>query len=148
MIVSLVIVSLLGLSIFLFFNNTGEQEIGEKTNATTTEKTSEVPKETRSQNKYYYVYLKESNSNSDTSFIPEKLNPDYDMTESHNTTVQYNADGSIIEDEKIIVVYNNELSEKNKKKIKKIAGEQKYAEALKEIQERIDEAKALNTDSN
>lgn len=42
------------------------------------------------------------------------------MTESHNTTVQYNADGSIIEDEKIIVVYNNELSEKIKRKSKKL----------------------------
>lgn len=145
---SLVIISLLGLSIFLFFSDKKEQRINEKIKPAVTEKTSESTNGTSSQNKYYYVYLKQRDSNSDTSFIPEKLNPGYDMTESHNTTIEYNADGSIIEDDKIIVVYNYIISEKNRKKIKEIAGEQKYAEALKEIQERIDEAKARDTNSN
>ncbi|HEF1903425.1 TPA: hypothetical protein R9Y97_002713 [Bacillus cereus] len=109
--------------------------------------TNEVKSEVESQNKYYFVYLKQDNGVPDTTFIPEKLNPGFDKTASFNTHIEFDDYGNIIEDEKMIVIYNNKLSENNRKKIKNIAGKQNYAEALKEIQQKIDETKTTDFNS-
>ncbi|HFK1716904.1 hypothetical protein AT268_02520 [Bacillus cereus] len=109
--------------------------------------TNEVKSVVESQNKYYFVYLKQDNGVPDTTFIPEKLNPGFDKTASFNTHIEFDDYGNIIEDEKMIVIYNNKLSENNRKKIKNIAGKQNYAEALKEIQQKIDETKTTDFNS-
>lgn len=99
----------------------------------------------REKNQYYFVYLKQDNGDPDTSIIPEKLNPGYKSNTSKiNIHVSFNNDGTVVEDEKMILISNYKISDSNKEKIKKIAGEKNYAEALKEIQEKIKETEEVD----
>ncbi|MBJ7937503.1 hypothetical protein [Bacillus cereus] len=143
-----VFLSILFFGGYLLLNGGGKNVFEEQSLSGTTEQKIEVKNERESQNKYYFVYLKQDNGVPDTTFIPEKLNPGFDKTDSFNTHIEFDDYGNIIQDEKMIVIYNNKLSEKNKKKIENIAGKQNYAEALKEIQQRIDETKATDFNSD
>lgn len=149
----LVILSFVFLGGYFFFDTKEKQRNGKTKSSDIQEEMSKTPNENKitetnnkniNTNKHYFVYLRQENGNSDTSFIPEKLNPGFDKTESTNISVSFDDNGIPVKDEKMILIYNNKISESNKEKIKKIVGEQNYAEALKEIQERIDETKATN----
>lgn len=145
-----VFLSILFFGGYLLLNDGGKNVFEEQSLSGKTEQKIEVKneRENESQNKYYFVYLKQDNGVPDTTFIPEKLNPGFDKTASFNTHIEFDDHGNIIQDEKMIVIYNNKLSENNKKKIENIAGKQNYAEALKEIQQRIDETKATDFNSD
>lgn len=145
-----VFLSILFFGGYLLLNDGGKNVFEEQSLSGKTEQKIEVKneRENESQNKYYFVYLKQDNGVPDTTFIPEKLNPGFDKTASFNTHIEFDDYGNIIQDEKMIVIYNNKLSENNKKKIENIAGKQNYAEALKEIQQRIDETKATDFNSD
>ncbi|MBY0600446.1 hypothetical protein [Bacillus bingmayongensis] len=155
---SLVILSFVFLGGYFFFDTKEKQRNGTTKSSDIQEEMSKTPNENKitsdvqkeipetynkniNTNKHYFVYLRRENGNSDTSFIPEKLNPGFDKTESTNISVSFDDYGIPMKDEKMILIYNNKISESNKKKIKQIVGEQNYDEALKEIQERIDETK-------
>lgn len=143
-----VFLSILFFGGYLLLSDGGKNVFEEQSLSGTNEEKIEVKNERESQNKYYFVYLKQDNGVPDTTFIPEKLNPGFDKTASFNTHIEFDDYGNIIQDEKMIVIYNNKLSANNKKKIKNIAGKQNYAEALKEIQQRIDETKATDFNSD
>ncbi|ARJ25773.1 hypothetical protein B7492_32575 (plasmid) [Bacillus mycoides] len=143
-----IILGILSFGGYLLLNDGAKNVTEEKSVSGTNDDRVEVKNERESQNKHYFVYLKQDKGVPDTTFIPEKLNPGFDITASSNTHIEFDDYGNIIQDEKMIVIYNNKLSEKNKKKIKEIAGKQNYAEALKEIQQRIDETKATDFNSN
>lgn len=142
-----VFLSILFFSGYLLLKDGGKNVFEEQSLSGTNEVKSEVKSVVESQNKYYFVYLQQDNGVPDTTFIPEKLNPGFDKTASFNTHIEFDDYGNIIEDEKMIVIYNNKLSENNRKKIKNIAGKQNYAEALKEIQQKIDETKTTDFNS-
>lgn len=142
-----VFLSILFFGGYLLLKDGGKNVFEEQSLSGTNEVKNEVKSAVESQNKYYFVYLKQDNGVPDTTFIPEKLNPGFDKTASFNTHIEFDDYGNIIEDEKMIVIYNNKLSENNIKKIKNIAGKQNYAEALKEIQQKIDETKATDFNS-
>lgn len=142
-----VFLSILFFGGYLLLKDGGKNVFEEQSLSGTNEVKSEVKSVVESQNKYYFVYLKQDSGVPDTTFIPEKLNPGFDKTASFNTHIEFDDYGNIIEDEKMIVIYNNKLSENNRKKIKNIAGKQNYAEALKEIQQKIDETKTTDFNS-
>lgn len=89
----------------------------------------------KKENEYYIVYVKLKNGAS--SFIPEKLNPGFKNDSNYNVSISISDNGSIINDEHIIQIDNFTISSENKKKIKKIAGEENYDAALREIQNGI-----------
>lgn len=147
---------------YLFFNNKSNQEDSSRVvntkedrlkSSTEGENQSDVQRKSpelfskdlnanSDKNKYYFVYLRQGNGNSDTSFVPETLNPGYDKTESMNISVSFDDYGIPAKDEKMILIYDHKISESNKQKIKEIAGEENYEKALKEIEERIGEDRA------
>lgn len=91
-------------------------------------------------NKYYIVYIKQNNG-SGSSFIPLKLNPKFRNEEDYHVSISFDDDGNITNPDKIIVIDNFLISKKNKETIKAIAGTGKYNEALKEIEERVNDTK-------
>ncbi|MFC0301244.1 hypothetical protein ACFFIS_10510 [Virgibacillus soli] len=92
------------------------------------------------ENKFYIIYIKRKNG-SGSSFVPEKLNPDFKNDSEYNVSISFDDDGNIINDDKIIQIDNFVISSQNKEKIREIAGERNYVAALKEIEERIQEIK-------
>ncbi|PFE10899.1 hypothetical protein [Bacillus cereus] len=149
---TLCIISFLFLGGYLFFNNKSNQEDRLKS-STEGEHQSDLQRKSpelfskdlnanSDKNKYYFVYLRQGNGNSDTSFVPETLNPGYDKTESMNISISFDDYGIPAKDEKMILIYDYKISESNKQKIKEIAGEENYEKALKEIEERIGEGRA------
>jgi hypothetical protein len=73
--------------------------------------------------------------------VPETLNPDFSNSSDFNVRISFDDDGNIINDGKIIEIDHFEISDENKETIKKISGQSNYDEALKEIEERVLEAK-------
>jgi hypothetical protein len=156
---SLFILILLFFGGYLFFNNKSNQEDSLRVtdtkedilkSSTEGENKSDVQRKSpesfnkdlngnSDKNKYYFVYLRQENGKSDTSFVPETLNPGYDKTESMNISVLFDDYGIPAKDEKMILIYDYKISESNKQKIKEIAGEENYEKALKEIEERMGE---------
>jgi hypothetical protein len=92
------------------------------------------------ENKYYVIYIRQDNG-AGSSFVPETLNPDFSNSSDFNVRISFDDDGNIINDGKIIEIDHFKISDKNKETIKKISGEDDYDEALKEIEERVLEAK-------
>ncbi|MHC1685353.1 MAG: hypothetical protein AB6733_20840 [Clostridiaceae bacterium] len=90
------------------------------------------------ENKYYSVHIK-YNDNDASEFVPLKLNPGLKDGDSYNVSTVIDDNGNIIGD-KIIVVDNFVISDENKEMIKKVAGND-YDEALKEIEDRVNETK-------
>ncbi|WP_164216608.1 hypothetical protein [Virgibacillus sp. YIM 98842] len=91
-------------------------------------------------NKYYVVYIKLKGGGA-SSFIPEALNPDFKFDSDTHVSISFDDNGNIINDGKIIIIDNYEVSNSTKNQIKEIAGEESYEEAIKEIEERIKEAR-------
>ncbi|MCC2248890.1 hypothetical protein JUJ52_02820 [Virgibacillus sp. AGTR] len=92
------------------------------------------------ENKYYIVYV-EHNGGASSSFVPKNLNPGYEPDSDTHVSISFNDDGTVINDGKIIVIKDYELSDSNKNKIKEITGDGNYDKALKEIEEGIKEAR-------
>lgn len=92
------------------------------------------------ENKYYVIYIRQDNG-AGSSFVPETLNPDFSNSSDFNVRISFDDDGNIINDGKIIEIDHFEISDENKETIKKISGQSNYDEALKEIEERVLEAK-------
>lgn len=101
---------------------------------------SEVTMPPVKENKYYVIYIKQENGTA-SSFVPETLNPGFRNDSDYNVSISIDDNGNIINDEKIIEIDNFIISNQNKEEIKKIAGVENYDEALKEIEERVLEAK-------
>lgn len=153
--ISIGVLCILGLLFFggyLFFNNKSNQKESLES-STESENQSDVQRKSpesfskdlnanSAKNKYYFVYSRQENGKSDTSFVPETLNPGYDKTESMNISISFDDYGIPAKDEKMILIYDHKISESNKQKIKEIAGEENYEKALKEIEEGIGEDRA------
>ena len=92
------------------------------------------------ENEYYVIYIK-LNNGAGSSFVPLMLNPGLKNDSNFNVNISFDDDGNIINDDKIIVIDNFVISQENKEMIKEIAGIKNYDEALKEIEERIDDTK-------
>lgn len=91
------------------------------------------------ENKYYIIYVR--NGDNSSSFIPLTLNKDYKLGDEYSINISTDDNGNIINDDKIIAIDDFVISEETKEKIKSIAGEDKYDEAIKEIQTNVDGAK-------
>lgn len=91
------------------------------------------------ENKYYHVYIKYNNTG--VSFVPLKLNPDFEENSDYNVSTSIDDDGNIINDGKIIVIDNFVISDENKEMIKNIAG-RNYDDALKEIEDEVNKVKS------
>ncbi|MBY0600456.1 hypothetical protein [Bacillus bingmayongensis] len=92
------------------------------------------------ENQYYIVYIQQNNGTG-SSFIPLTLNPGFEEGSNYGVSISFDDNGNINNDNKIIIIDNFLISNENKEMIKKIAGKDKYKEALKEIEERVIEAK-------
>jgi hypothetical protein len=91
-------------------------------------------------NKYYIVYIRQENG-SGSSFIPLNLNPNFKNDSDYHVSLSFDDNGDIINNDKVIEIDNFSISKDNKEAIKKIAGTEKYNEALKEIEERVTDTK-------
>ncbi|MBD7913463.1 MULTISPECIES: hypothetical protein [Clostridium] len=131
----------LGVYIYNFFlnkkevvNNASKEEISQQENNTNADS---VPVK---ENKYYVVYIKQ-NDGTGSSFVPLKLNPGFKNDSDFHVSISFDDNGKIINDDKIIIVDNFVVSDENKEMIKKLAGINNYNEALKEIEDRVNETK-------
>ena len=129
---------------YLFLNNKNEvneknvnQNISQFPIKGTDGNSNEVPVK---ENQYYIVYIQRNNGTG-SSFIPLTLNPGFKEGSNYGVSISFDDNGNIINDNKIIIIDNFVISNKNKEIIKKIAGKDKYKEAIKEIEERVIEAK-------
>lgn len=129
---------------YLFLNNKNEvndknvnQNISQFPIKGTDGNSNEVPVK---ENQYYIVYIQQNNGTG-SSFIPLTLNPGFEEGSNYGVSISFDDNGNIINDNKIIIIDNFVISNKNKEMIKKIAGKDKYKEAIKEIEERVIEAK-------
>jgi hypothetical protein len=135
----------LSIGYFLFLNNKNANNLTSDANriekSSHSEDSSKIDKNTPpksytvKENKYYVVYVKLKNGGS--SFVPEELNPNYKNDSDYHVTISFDDNGNIIDKKKVIEIDNFSISSENKEQIKKIAGVEKYDEALKEIQERV-----------
>lgn len=91
-------------------------------------------------NKYYCVYLR-YNEGEATTFLPLTLNKGYKIGDEYNMSINIDDDGDIEDDSMLIVIDDFIISKENEKKIKEIAGKEKYDEAINEIQTKINETK-------
>ena len=91
-------------------------------------------------NKYYCVYLR-YNEGEATTFLPLTLNKGYKIGDEYNMSINIDDDGNIEDDSMLIVIDDFIISKENEKKIKEIAGKEKYDEAINEIQTKINETK-------
>ncbi|GKX66631.1 hypothetical protein [Inconstantimicrobium mannanitabidum] len=96
---------------------------------------------TGSDNKYYVVEIVYNNGSRDSTFIPLKLNPDYKWDSDLHVSTSRDDNGNLINGDKIIEIKDFVISDKNKEKIKSIAGAKKYEEALKEIEDTVEDRK-------
>lgn len=94
---------------------------------------------TKKPNQYYYVFLQQDKFS--TAFIPQKLNKGYKPNSDVHITNFFNSDGTVIEDEKMILINDYLITDSVKKKIKEIVGEKNYVEALREIEDRVNTLK-------
>jgi hypothetical protein len=101
---------------------------------------SETEKMDVNENKYYVVYI-ELDDGTASSFVPLKLNPGFSNDKDYHVSISIDDNGNVDKSEKIIVIENFLISNKNKETIKRIAGEKTYKEALKEIENRVAETK-------
>lgn len=133
----LIIILLLSLGVYSYNFFLNKKKEVNNTYSSTVEKnnTNSIPVE---ENKYYSVYIKRNDGNG-SSFVPLKLNPGLKNDSSYNVNISFDDNGNIIGN-KIIVVDNFVISEENKEMIKNIAGKD-YDEALKEIEERVNDTK-------
>lgn len=127
----------LGIYVYYFFLNNKEEA-----NNTIKERNSQPDNTvitspyTVKENNYYIVYVKRENGAA-SSFVPLKLNPGFKNDSDYHVTISLDDNGKIINGDKIIEIDNFIISKSNKEMIKKIAGTEKYKEALKEIEERL-----------
>ncbi|KYC98270.1 hypothetical protein MXL46_17005 [Heyndrickxia sporothermodurans] len=131
------------ISSFFLSNKEGTNEITNtslKEESSQREKNTILNSDTVHKNKYYIVYIKQDDGKA-SSFVPKKLNPSFKEDADYNVSISIDDNGNILNDGKIIVVDNFVISKENKKTIKKIAGEENYKGALKEIEERVINAK-------
>ncbi|MGG2028691.1 hypothetical protein AB1282_23585 [Gottfriedia sp. S16(2024)] len=89
-------------------------------------------------NNYYIIYVKQENGVA-SSFVPLNLNPGFKNDSDYHVSISIDDNGNIINRDKVIEIDNFIVSKSNKKIIKKIAGKEKYNEALKEIENRLAE---------
>lgn len=143
-IIFIVILSLGVYLSYLFLNNKNEindKNINQNISQVPTKgiggNSNEVPVK---ENEYYIVYIQQNNGTG-SSFIPLTLNPGFKEESNYGVSISFDDNGNIINDNKIIIIDNFLISNENKKMIKKIAGKDKYEEALKEIEERLIETK-------
>lgn len=139
----LIITLLLSLGVYFYFffsnnkeevNNTSKEEISQQ------EKTPNISSIPVEENEYYVVYVNQNNGSS-SSFVPLKLNPGFKNDSDFNVSISFDDNGNIINDNKIMVIDNFVISKENKEMIKKIAGIKDYNEALKEIEDRVNDTK-------
>ncbi|MDA1629924.1 hypothetical protein PDK42_19705 [Bacillus cereus group sp. TH172LC] len=140
----IIVIILLSLGVYLFLNN--KNEVNDKN---MNQSTSQFPikgidgnsnEMLVKENQYYIVYIQKNNGTG-SSFIPLTLNPGFEEGSDYGVSISFDDNGKIINDNKIIIIDNFLISNKNKEMIKKVAGKDKYKEALKEIEERVIEAK-------
>ncbi|MCM3587022.1 hypothetical protein M3182_14890 [Mesobacillus maritimus] len=154
-VLTIILVSSLGIYLYSFFIN-GTEGTNDRSTAGDTqqnnssdtrphiemEKDSEQAKNPPSpkENKYYIIYIEHGNG-SGSSFVPLKLNPGFTNGTDFNVSISFDDNGNIINGEKIIVVRDFLISNENKEMIRKVAGKDDYEEALKEIEDRVEETK-------
>lgn len=145
-----IMLSFMSIGYFLLFNNkravnnlashTSNIEKNFQAESSNKKKSSsKAIKPSADENKYYVVYIKQKNGGS--SFVPEKLNPDFRNDADYHINLLFDDNGKIINSQKIIEIDNFMISSQNKKEIKKIAGAKNYDAALEEIQARVMEIK-------
>lgn len=93
---------------------------------------SEPPSETM-ENEYYIIYVEEL----EQAFISKTLNPDYSESEGSKVVMILDDDGRPQDDGMTIYVKKGMIDEKSKEEVKRIVGEDRYKDALKEIQDEI-----------
>lgn len=149
-----ILIFILSLGTYLFMNK-GEEIQSENsiTELSKEDSTSEdemvIIESLGEENKYYAIYITDENNKMGTSFVPKKLNPSFSGGSSYQVRITTDDNGNIINDNgKIIHIKNFVISEENKQKIREIAGEEDYDEALKEIEERVLEAKTMAEQSS
>ncbi|MFT8312870.1 MAG: hypothetical protein ABF633_01295 [Clostridium sp.] len=139
----LIIILTLSLGVYFckfFLNKKEEVKTTSNKEISQEEKKINTSSITVKENEYYVVYVK-GNNGSGSSFVPLKLNPDFKNDSNFNESISFDDNGKIINDNKIIVIDNFVISKENKETIKKIAGLNGYNEALKEIEERVNDTK-------
>lgn len=139
----LIIILILSLGVYFykfFLNKKEEVKTPNNKEISREEKKTNTSSLTVKENEYYVVYVK-GNNGSGSSFVPLKLNPGFKNDSNFNESISFDDNGKIINDNKIIVIDNFVISKENKETIKKIAGLKDYNEALKEIEDRVNDAK-------
>ncbi|MEN0645374.1 hypothetical protein MKY91_19600 [Alkalicoccobacillus gibsonii] len=94
-------------------------------------------------NEYYSVYVKKENGEG-SSFVPLTLNPGFDYSMGYSVSMSFDDNGEVVSGEKIIVIDDLTISDENKEQIKQITGNEKYEEAILEIEKEISEIEKKN----
>jgi hypothetical protein len=131
-----------GIYLYSYFLNKkeGTNNTSKKIIHSQQEKTIIASSNTVKENKYYIVYIKRDNG-AGSSFVPLKLNPGFRNDSDFHVNISFDDYGKIINGDKIIVIDHYKISKDNKKMIKKITGKEHYEEALKEIEDRVQNTK-------
>ena len=138
---SIIMVMSVGIYLYYFSLNNNEDKTMETGTVSPLEKNLAPDPSDVKVNEYFIVYIKQDNG-SGSSFIPPTLNPGFTDDMDHHVSISIDDNGNIINNGgKIIEIDNFKISKDNKTMIKKIAGIEKYSDALKEIEDRVAQAK-------